>query len=133
MIQLITTNDEYEAHYPRARGWLIEAQLKAGKENGEIDILSGLVEGSYRLWVGEKCSAITENMTWDKRPVCVVVLAGGDLEEITTDGIPVITDWAKAQGCDGILLFGRPGWQRVLEPHGFEFSSIVMFKEFHNE
>ncbi|KWV45669.1 hypothetical protein AS026_15805 [Rhizobium altiplani] len=129
-IRLITTNEEYETEYPRVRGWLIEAQLKAGKEDAERDILAGLLSGGYRLWVGDNCAAITENMEWDGRPVCVVVLAGGDLREIVSDGIPVITQAAKAQHCDGILLFGRPGWQRVLEPHGFEFSSIVMFKEF---
>lgn len=129
-IRHITTLEDFRTEYPRVRGWLIDAQAKAGKVDAERDILDGLADKAYVLWVGEECAAITENMVWDKRPVCVVVLAGGDLKEIVNDGIPVITEAAKASGCDGILLFGRPGWQRVLEPHGFDFSSIVMFKEF---
>lgn len=129
-IKRIEKDEEFAVEYPRVRGWLNEAIARSSNPNGERDVLAGLIEDRLRLWVGDECAAITENMEWDKRPVCVINLAGGDLNEIISDGIPVITHWAKAQGCDGILLFGRPGWQRVLAPHGFEFSSIVMFKEF---
>ncbi|PDS75515.1 hypothetical protein CO667_26495 [Rhizobium sp. L43] len=104
--------------------------LKHSTNADERAVLDGITNGSYALWTGDASAAVTQNMDWDNRPVCILYLVGGDLAEILGEGQEVISTWAKANGCEGFVLFGRRGWERVLTPHGFEFSSIVMFKEF---
>ncbi len=128
-IRRIERDEDFAAEYPRVRGWLTEA-LKHSTNADERGLLAGLIDGSYTLWTGTNSAAVTQTMEWDNRPVCILYLVGGDLTEILGEGQEVISNWAKANGCEGFVLFGRPGWQRVLAPHGFEFSSIVMFKEF---
>ncbi|MBB4230026.1 hypothetical protein [Rhizobium mongolense] len=128
-IKRIESDEDFRVEYPRVREWLLEA-LKYSTNSDERGVLAGLIDGSYSLWTGTNSAAITQNMQWDNRPVCILYLVAGDLAEILGEGHQVISTWAKANGCEGFVLFGRPGWQRVLAPHGFEFSSIVMFKEF---
>jgi hypothetical protein len=128
-IQRITTNEGYASEYPRVRGWLIEA-LSHSTNPDERGMLEGFLDGSYSLWTGQNSAAVTQIMRWDNRRVCILYLVGGDLTEILGEGQEVIATWAKANGCEAFVLFGRKGWERVLAPHGFTFSSIVMFKEF---
>ncbi len=128
-IKRIERGEDFRTEYPRVRELLKEA-LSHSTNADERGVLDGIIDGSYTLWTGTNSAAITQNMVWDNRPVCILYLVGGDLAEILGEGQEVIATWAKANGCEGFVLFGRPGWQRVLAPHGFEFSSIVMFKEF---
>jgi hypothetical protein len=128
-LRQITTLEDFRTEYPRVRGWLIEA-LAHSTNGDERGVLDGISDRSYVLWTGENSAAITQNMQWDNRPVCILYLVAGDLSEILGEGQKVISTWAKASGCEAFVLFGRKGWERVLAPHGFEFSSIVMFKEF---
>lgn len=128
-IKLVTTFEDFKTEYPRVRDLLKEA-LKHSTNADERGLLNGIADGSYRLWTGENSAAITQNMQWDNRPVCILYLVAGDLSEILGEGQEVISTWAKANGCEGFVLFGRKGWERLLAPQGFEFSSIVMFKDF---
>lgn len=128
-VRQITTLEDFKIEYPRVRGWLLEA-LQHSTNADERGLLDGFVDSSYVLWTGTNSAAVTQNMQWDNRPVCILYLVAGDLSEILGEGQKVISTWAKANGCEAFVLFGRKGWERVLVPHGFEFSSIVMFKEF---
>jgi len=38
--------------------------------------------------------------------------------------------WARANGCKGMQLWGRPGWTRVLDALGYKKTLVAMNKEF---
>jgi hypothetical protein len=46
--------------------------------------------------------------------VCRIWLAGGDMAELTTEMLPQVEAWAKANGCTRMEIVGRKGWKRVL-------------------
>ena len=50
----------------------------------------------------------------------------GQLTDMNDDAIA----WAKAQGCDGMTISGRKGWQRVLESEGWKQQFTTLVKEF---
>lgn len=129
-IRRIDDGQEFETEYPRVRSLLLSALEYSTNPDSEKQLLQGLIDRDYYLWIGENSAAVTHNIDWDNRPVCVLYLAGGDLDEILGEGQTVITEWAKSIGREGFVLFGRPGWKRALADQGFKFSSIVMFKEF---
>lgn len=72
------------------------------------------VEGAHaQLWPLPNSAVITkieEHPTGLK--LCRIWLAGGMLEEIRQFA-PFLRDWAKSQGCKGLIYEGRPGWGRV--------------------
>jgi hypothetical protein len=56
----------------------------------------------------------------------VRILQGGFAEWKAKGGLDAATEWAKAQGCESITLYGRKGWERVLDSHGFEPVMVVL-------
>jgi hypothetical protein len=38
--------------------------------------------------------------------------------------------WARTQGCRGMNIWGRPGWQRALGAYGYKKTLVAMNKEF---
>ena len=37
--------------------------------------------------------------------------------------------WAKAHGCDGMEIVSGRGWERVLKPHGYELTHVILEKD----
>lgn len=104
----------------------IEAALKhSGGTHTFDDVEKAINEGIMQLWPASNSAAVTEIIQYARKKVLNVFLAGGDLEEIM-NGIGAVTEWAKAQGCDSVTLYGRKGWERVLDAHGFNPVMIVL-------
>lgn len=85
------------------------------------DVKALLQARRQQLWLledGGKCTGavVTEVAIWPRCKVARIVLAAAD------DGYrnewlplrPVIEDWARAEGCTVMEVYGRPGWERVL-------------------
>lgn len=62
------------------------------------------------------------------RKVFQSLWAVGDLQEIVAM-IPGLESIGRMLGCDGILVEGRDGWERALEPLGYERWSVSLYKE----
>lgn len=64
------------------------------------------------------------------RMLNVMAMAG----EKALDGIGQILDFieqvARAEDCDGMVVTGRKGWTRVLQPHGFSPALVTQYKVF---
>lgn len=43
--------------------------------------------------------------------------------------VPGLIEWAKMQGCSGIEVSGREGWEKVLSPYGFKKSYVTLEME----
>jgi hypothetical protein len=128
-VRRIDDGKEFEIEYPRVRDLLKSALAHSTNPDGEEGLFKGLLDRRYLLWTDANSAAVTQIMEWDEQLVCIVYLAAGDMEEITT-GMYEIQKWAFEKGCKGMTFFGRRGWDRVLNKHGFKLSSCVFFKEF---
>lgn len=108
----------------------VKATLDRHSRNPDIKrIIRGIVEQKYTLWVNAQTFCITQVMEWDGETVCCFVLVGGDLDFILGEGMKRLTEYAAAEHCKGFIMFGRPGWRKVLGDAGFEFQAVVMFGE----
>lgn len=128
-VRRIDTGEQFDSEYPRVRHLLLDA-LKHSTNPSEDDLLRGLYERKYLLWTSPNAAAVTHITEYDNRLSCVIYLVAGNLNEILGEGREAVEAYANEKGCKGFTLFGRKGWQRVLETVGFKFQSIVMTKDF---
>ena len=100
------------------RPW-IEAALEYGDGNHTFDdIAAGVLTGRYRLWVRQNGCAVTEIISYPRKRVCNVFLAGGEMQVIKDLQAPC-EEYAKANGCSSLVLTGRKGWVRALRDNGW--------------
>ena len=113
----------------RCKTWIERALAKGGNTHSFKDIVDGVLSGHMQLWFNEKACAITEIVVYPNKKVFHVFLAGGKMEKVLELHDNSL-EWAKAQGCEGMTLSGRKGWQRALESRGWSTHQTVMAKEF---
>jgi hypothetical protein len=74
--------------------------------------------------------AVTEVLQYPgKRMFCIGWLGGSQMRR-WIDFFEVFVDLAKRQGCDGIEVHGRRGWERVLSRWGLSFDRLVVSRHF---
>jgi len=118
-----------QENWARCRPW-IEAALATSPGLETIEDVERLVaEGSYQVWFGRNCAAITEIASYPGRKVMTVVHGGGDLTELLDELEPSMCAFARSHGCASIMGTGRKGWERVTEKRGYRFGWIVMVKD----
>jgi hypothetical protein len=71
-------------------------------------------------------AGVTLLVRTNRHLVCQITALGGENMEHWFDLLPQIHEWAKAEGCDKIRLFGRRGWIRALEKHDYQISNVVL-------
>ncbi|MBC7168426.1 hypothetical protein [Phenylobacterium sp.] len=100
----------------RARRWLLPA-LAPG-DGGEVELLRELAAGRAQLWIGDQAAVVTQCVATAEGRSLHIWLAGGRLAGVLAlrEGVEA---WARGQGCGAVTLEGRPGWARVLRPHGY--------------
>lgn len=53
---------------------------------------------------------------------------GGDSLQDAMAVLPDLEAWARERGATEYQLIGRKGWQRLLEPHGYEPEAVIYRK-----
>jgi hypothetical protein len=105
----------------------IEAAL--GYEGGNYsfdDVVAMVNSGVMQLWTRPQSVAITTINVYPQRKTLHFFIAGGNLSELE-NMLPEIETWAKAQGCTGATLLGRPGWERTfLARKGWTRTAVLM-------
>ena len=111
----------------------VQAALDHGGNTHTVqDIAAGVATGKYQMWPGPDSIIITEIVDFPRKRICNYFLAGGKLEELKPL-VPVIEEWAKERGCDGITLIGRGGWTKsFLRDLGYAVVHCEMSKEFNH-
>ena len=94
-----------------------------------IDIAEGLYKGTMQLWPADKGCIVTEIVVYPKKKALNVFLGGGELDQIL-DMHENVIEWAKAQGCECLMMTGRFGWKKPLEKHGWKTLHSSYVKEF---
>lgn len=114
--------------WARCRHW-IEAALahSPGLESIE-DVERGVARGTYQVWFGKECCAVTEIAQYARVRALVVVHGGGDMAELLEELEPQMCGFARGQGCTLIMGTGRKGWERVTRSRGYRFGYLTMVK-----
>lgn len=94
---------------------------------------------SRQLWVahepagtaiGEVRAVLaTELRRYPGRRVAALVACSGSGREDWIGFLSLVEAWARAQGCAAIEAEARPGWRRVLAPHGYAATHVILEKE----
>lgn len=113
----------------RCRPWIEDALAYSGGTHTFADVVNGIVDGRMQFWPAPRGCAVTEIVVYPRKRVLHVFLAGGDMDQIL-DMINSAVEWGKGQGCAGMTIAGRHGWQRVLAKHGYKPVMTVLEKGF---
>jgi len=114
----------------RVRPFLEPALDYGGRTHNYTDIVNGVVAGRFHLWPTDGSAMITEFHDYPLKKYLHIFLAGGDLDEIKGNH-DMVVDFAKAMGCVGLTLTGRPGWIKALADLGFGADGLrYVTKEF---
>jgi hypothetical protein len=54
--------------------------------------------------------------------------AAGNLATIVGDLIPTAEQYARRIGCSHTSISSRPGWERVMKPHGYHVHQVTIRK-----
>lgn len=109
------------SEWDRCRPWIEAALAESAGTHDMADVVSGLVEGEYQFWPGERSACVTEIVEYPRRKALIFWLAGGDLEDMMTNIEPVARAWGEEHGCNLFLgnAVDRPGWARALSKYGY--------------
>lgn len=106
----------------------------AMQRTGEMpmrDLLGALLNGRFLLWVavGERLEAVavTEVAETTVGKVCVVVACGGSKLKRWIGLLNGIEQYAQAEGCERMRIYGRKGWVRVLP--AYKAKRVILEKE----
>jgi hypothetical protein len=94
------------------------------------EALLGRIEaGAMQLWVAlpPTAACVSEVIDYPHSRWCRVVFAAGDARALIRAGIALIEGWARAQGCAGVEIEGRAGWERALP--GYVRDDVILRKE----
>jgi hypothetical protein len=104
--------------WPKVSPLIFVAMKRGGLGSFKV-VEKETLNGNYLLWLamdGNKLfgAAITslEKTEWNKS--CVIVACGGQDVANWIGCIDKIQDYAKAEGCDRVLIYGRQGWEHML-------------------
>jgi len=108
----------------------IEAALEYSQGTHTADdVLEQISTGELQLWPGQNSVVVTQIITFPRKKVLHIFLAGGNQKELK-EMDPYVVQWAKDQGCTALTFTGRLGWSRSeMRDIGFELTHVMMSKE----
>lgn len=118
----------YKEQFQKLWPHLETALISYGETHSKDEVWSLIESGKAQFWPLPNAALVTQI---DKHNTGLtelrVWLAGGDVHEIASQE-PIIEQWAKDEGCQRAVIFGRRGWQRTL--HGFRDAGAILIKDF---
>ena len=119
----------WAVHFRRLEPHITAAlEYSQGTHTAE-DVLNQISTGDLQLWPGKDSVVVTQLITFPRKKVLHVFLAGGNQKELK-EMDPYVVQWAKEQGCTALTFTGRMGWARSeMREIGFETTHVMMSKE----
>lgn len=123
--------DRVDVIWPHAAPLLQSACRRTGL-NAFADLEADIRARRSLLWIawnGEaiEAAAATVLIRSDTGKVCIITACGGGGIKRWLPLISGIEAYARNEGCARVRIYGRKGWQRVLE--GFEQKHVIVDKE----
>ena len=112
--------------WPHARG-LIKAAIEATDLSSFDDIERDVLDGNQLLWLAWSDRIEAAATTHLSNKVCTIVACSGHQRERWVPLFAQIETYAKNEGCRCIRIFGRKGWERVLD--GYRVEHVVLEKD----
>jgi len=119
---------DLKSELDRCRKWIEAALEYSGGTHEYEDIVNSIKKGYMQFWPAENGCAVTEIVTFPRKKVFHIFLAGGEKNQIV-DMDESAVEFAKAQGCTGMTIAGRRGWARVLLTKGWTEAFTTLSKE----
>lgn len=121
---MLELDDEIE----RCRPWIEAALEYSGGTHLFEDVVKGIKTGYMQFWPAPDGCAVTEIITFPRKKVFHIFLAGGKKGQIV-DMDDSAMHFARAQGCTGMTIAGRRGWARVLLNKGWTEAFTTLQKD----
>ena len=119
--------------WPRIEGYVAAAIAYSGGRYVPVDFLARILVGQAELLVSadQTLVAILEPQQFPRRRVLSITIAGGEPNggHDWGDLLAAARDSAVRHGCTLIEIIGRPGWEKLADPHGYAASATVLAKE----
>lgn len=124
--------DQVAIFWPHVRGH-IEAAYAAADEFLPADLLDDLEAGRRLLWIATDgvtvfAAALTGLISAPSGLKCELQACGGTDVGRWHPAIATIEDYARREGCTGLVIRARRGWQRLLE--GYTTTAVILSKRF---
>lgn len=112
---------------------LIHRAIRRTNLSHSQDIDFDVLNGDGLLWIAwnghaVEAAATTSLIETDTEKICVMTACGGANMRRWIGLLGKIEDYAKAEGCSRVRIFGRKGWVRVLE--GYRVRNVILEKDF---
>lgn len=107
----------------RWNSWTTTEQLYAMVQMRTVQIWAAGDEKQHHLLVA------TQIIAFPYRRLQVLFALGNNMKEYIELLNGTLEKFAIMQGCEEAEVFGRRGWEKLLEPLGFKTRSIVMSKK----
>ncbi len=134
---LIPIDGDYLSKLPIVAASHIESALRHSQGEEDLwEILNKINDNIYQLWVSIdtasetiRCTIVTSVVNYSKKKTCRIMYLGAEtgFQEYLYE-LEGIEDFARAEGCNDIEVFGRPAWKRVLRQEGYEPTYTIMGK-----
>ena len=111
--------------WPHARS-LIKAAVDHTNLSDFKDIEDQVLSGDQLLWLAWSGKIEAAATTHLARDVCTLTACSGHHRERWLPLFEKIENYAKAEGAHTMRIWGRPGWQRVLD--GYRVEHVILEK-----
>jgi hypothetical protein len=112
--------------WPHAKH-LIKAAIEATELSDFRDIERAVLDGDQLLWLAWNGQAIEAAATTQLlKGVCVLTACSGHHRERWLPLFARIEQYAKNEGCKVMRIYGRRGWERVLD--GYKVEHVILEK-----
>ena len=104
------------------------------KEYTLCDVIKELKEQYMQLWIAvnidnDIIAALTTKIdNYPQGKTCTLVHMGGNWDNDLINCFDILEAWAKQQGANRLLIYGRVGWERVLKER-FNKKGIILEAE----
>lgn len=109
------------ALWPRVRPWIERALAESGGHFRSDDVREALERRDMQLWAvrrGDEIAGalVTELVDYPRRRVCRLALAAAavGIRDGWLPQLSIVEEWARANRCDLVEIYGRPGWARLI-------------------
>jgi hypothetical protein len=102
-------------------GGMIRAAIEQTNLSDFADIEKDVLSGDQLLWLAVSDHIEAAATTHLSRNVCTLTACSGHQRERWLPLFKKIEKYAKDEGCTAMRIYGRPGWERVLDGYRREF------------
>lgn len=117
------TDTVFPHEWVRCAPFISAAINRSSSTHDMGDVLEAIQTHAAQFWPGANCAGVTEVVSYPRRKVIRLWLAGGDMEELQTLHNEAI-EWGREQGCDWSEVVGRRGWLKALADYE-EIATVI--------